>query len=92
MNRTLIGRGSQRCLLAVAEPEASVPSVLVLRVSPVMAVCAGRSVVFVTGNAKKLEEVNVTNGANGRSSLYKQVQMGFLLIYFQAFRLFQSVR
>lgn len=33
------------------------PEVIVLRVSSIMAVAAGRSVVFVTGNAKKLEEV-----------------------------------
>lgn len=39
------------------DPEVSGPFVLVLRVFSTMAVPAGRSVVFVTGNAKKLEEV-----------------------------------
>lgn len=47
-------------LLAIVEPEVFGPLVLVvLWVSFIMAVPAGRSVVFVTGNAKKLEEVRV---------------------------------
>lgn len=37
------------------------PFVLVVRVFSTMAVPAGRSVVFVTGNAKKLEEVKETD-------------------------------
>lgn len=45
--------------LAVAEPDVFGPTLLVLRVLFIMAVPAGRSVVFVTGNAKKLEEVRV---------------------------------
>ena len=44
-------------LLAAAEPEVLGPALLVVRVSLIMAAQAGRSVVFVTGNAKKLEEV-----------------------------------
>lgn len=43
--------------LDFADPEVFGPFVLVLRVFDTMAVPAGRSVVFVTGNAKKLEEV-----------------------------------
>lgn len=45
--------------MAVAEPDVFGPTLLVLRVLFIMAVPAGRSVVFVTGNAKKLEEVGV---------------------------------
>uniref|UniRef100_A0A3B4YLM3 Inosine triphosphate pyrophosphatase n=1 Tax=Seriola lalandi dorsalis TaxID=1841481 RepID=A0A3B4YLM3_SERLL len=52
-------RLSERILLAVAKPEVFGPVSLVVRGSPIMAVQAGRSVVFVTGNAKKLEEVRV---------------------------------
>lgn len=58
---TLLGdllRLSALILLAVADPEVIGPLLLVLRLSSfIMAVPAGRSVVFVTGNAKKLEEV-----------------------------------
>lgn len=35
------------------------PFLLVFRVCSIMAVPSGRSVIFVTGNAKKLEEVRV---------------------------------
>uniref|UniRef100_A0A3Q4AIN0 Inosine triphosphate pyrophosphatase n=1 Tax=Mola mola TaxID=94237 RepID=A0A3Q4AIN0_MOLML len=49
-------RLSARILLAAAEPEVCGPCILVLRVFLSMALPAGRSVVFVTGNAKKLEE------------------------------------
>lgn len=50
---------SKLILLVVAEPEVVGPVLFVLPVSLIMAVPAGRSVVFVTGNAKKLEEVRV---------------------------------
>lgn len=46
-------------LLVAAHAEALGSLLLVIRVSFMMAVPAGRSVVFVTGNAKKLEEVRV---------------------------------
>lgn len=85
---TLLGdlrRLSALILLAVADPEVIGPLVLVLRVSSfIMAVPAGRSVVFVTGNAKKLEEVKSqtfhtreTLHANGRAVL----SSGRILIY-----------
>lgn len=54
-------RLSARILLAAAEPEVCGPCILVLQVFLSMALPAGRSVVFVTGNAKKLEEVRIKN-------------------------------
>lgn len=48
---------SVRISLVFAQTEVIGTSTSILRVKFIMAVPAGRSVVFVTGNAKKLEEV-----------------------------------
>lgn len=50
-------RLSELLLLVAAYVEVLGSLLLVIRVQFIMAVPAGRSVVFVTGNAKKLEEV-----------------------------------
>lgn len=79
-------------LLAVCEPEVFGPVLLIFRVSLIMAVPAGRSVVFVTGNAKKLEEVKPKHFLTETDSMLKCCPVlvcfrrsTYLLIFFMLF-------
>ena len=67
--------------MAAAAPEILSPVLLVVRVSFIMAAQAGRSVVFVTGNAKKLEEVRVKRRVFGRIFIVSVLFMAALAKY-----------
>lgn len=83
-------------LLAAAEPEVVCAFVILPRVSFIMAVPAGRSVVFVTGNAKKLEEVTARYLSPARGCVLTGV-LPFVVrlrkntTFLDAFRLVESV-